>query len=61
MVKVYFENLGSNGVPNYAELIAILDNEETYHKLLPVFEKMAEDAGMIVTESIDDEFHINEL
>lgn len=61
MVKVYFESLGADGNPNYAELVAILDNEETYDKLLPMLEKMAEEAGMIVTESIEDETDINEL
>ena len=61
MVKVYFENLGANGTSNYAELVAIFDSEEMYDVCLPALEKEAKNAGMIITESVEDEIEIYEL
>jgi len=62
MVKVYFENLGANGVPNYAEAVAIFASEalygDMYEALLEVARKNNFD---IVTESVDDETELSDL
>lgn len=52
MVKVYFEM--DNG--EYAELVAIFDDEETYDACLPALEKLCKKHNFdLVTESIDEE------
>ena len=43
--KVYFESR------NHAELIATFEDEDIYIRCLPMLEKIAEESGMIVTES----------
>jgi hypothetical protein len=60
MIKVYFENM-KDGVSNYAELVAIFDNEDTYYACLPALEELAQKANMEVTESEEDEADINDL
>jgi hypothetical protein len=55
MVGVYFENLGKDGVSNYAEIVAVFKTEETYIACLPALKNIAKEFGMIVTESIDDD------
>ena len=55
MVKVYFET------PNTAELVAIFDNEETYERCFPALERFANEIGMFITESIEDETRLKEL
>lgn len=57
MVKVYFEMDGS-----YAELVAILDDEDTYIACLPALEKLRKKHGFdLVTESIIDSMEMNDL
>lgn len=48
MVKVYFET------PNhsYAELVAVVDSEETYDAIYPALEELAKKNRMVVTESV---------
>lgn len=60
MIKVYFENM-NDGVSNYAELVAIFDNEDTYYACLPALEELAQKANMEITESLQEEVDINEL
>jgi hypothetical protein len=48
MVKVYCES------KTHAELVAIVDNEETYYSLFPELDKMAKSSRMIVTESVEE-------
>lgn len=55
MVKVYFET------PNTAELVAIFDNEETYERCFPALERFANEIGMFITESIEDELALTNL
>ena len=55
MVKVYFET------PNTAELVAIFDNEETYEFFFSALERLANESGMFITESIEDETRLKEL
>ena len=58
MVKVYFEL--ENG--KYAELVAILDTEETYDAIFPQLEKFAKKNNFdLVTESIDEETELKDL
>ena len=52
MIKVYFENLGNNGQSNYAELVAIFDDENLYNICLPALEKEAKHHRMGITESV---------
>ena len=47
-VKVYFES------KSHAELVAVM-SEDLYNQLTPTLEKIAAEANMIVTESIEDE------
>lgn len=49
MVKVYFETTST------AELVAVFDNEETYERCFPALERFANEIGMFITESIEDE------
>jgi hypothetical protein len=55
MIKVFYESM------NHAELVAIIDGEELYNKLLPILEQDASDKGMYVTESVDESVLIDEL
>jgi len=57
MVKVYFETPKGS----YAELVAILDSEETYDICFDALEKEAKKHGMIVTEGVDEETKISQL
>ena len=61
MVKVYFENQSANGTSNYAELVAIFINEETYNASLPALEVLANHNNYIVTESVDEEVDLADL
>lgn len=47
MVYVYFESR------THCELVAIVRDEKTYMKVLPIFEELAADLNLIVTESIE--------
>ena len=47
MIKVYAE---SN---NHAELWATFETEELYNLCLPALEKIADEIGMIITESME--------
>jgi len=49
MIKVFFE---SN---THAELIAVFENEDIYLSCVPVFEKLAQERGVFLTESIEEE------
>lgn len=49
MIKVYFES------KQYAELIAIFADEETYIACVPALEKLAKENQVILTESDVDE------
>lgn len=55
VVKVYFES------DSHAELTAIFDNEAMYMVCAKALEKAAKKAGMIVTESVQDEIDITDL
>ena len=48
MIKVYFE---SN---THAELIAIFESEDIYCSCVPALEKLAEERGVFLTESIEE-------
>ncbi len=61
MVKVYFENLAANGTSNYAELVGIFIDEETYMACLPALEVLANHNNYIVTESVDEEVELHDL
>ncbi len=62
MVKVYFESTKDSVTPdgNWAELVAIFDNEDTYSACKEVLELHAEGLNMVVTESVEEE-SINDL
>ena len=49
VITVYFE---SNC---HAQKVAMFEDDELYNACLPVLESWAEKAGMIVTESLDEE------
>ena len=49
IVKVYFES------EVHAEYAASFADEETYNACLPALEKLAKEARMIVTESVEEE------
>ena len=49
MIKVYAE---SN---NHAELLATFETEELYNLYLPALEKIADEIGMIITESVQED------
>jgi len=61
MVKVYFENLSANGTSNYAEIVAIFIDEETYNASRPALVGLANHNNMIVTESVDEEVDLADL
>jgi hypothetical protein len=61
MVKVYFENLSANGTSNYAELVAIFKDEESYNYCINELHDKASDMNMIVTESVDEEIDLADL
>jgi hypothetical protein len=50
MLKVYFESASS------AELVATFDSEEVYMTCIEALEALAKSHGMIVTESVEQEF-----
>ncbi len=55
MVRVYFENLGADGVPNYAEPVAIFASEALYGDMYEVLLEVARKNNFdIVTESVED-------
>ena len=47
MVKAYMES------GRHAQLVAIFDDEDTYTACKPILEKLAKDANMFVTESVE--------
>ena len=49
MIEVYFE---SN---SHAELVAAFEDDQVYMRCLPVLEAYADECGMIVTDSENDE------
>lgn len=51
MIKIYFET--PNG--SYAELVAVVNSEETCAVIMPALEELAKKNRMIVTESLLDE------
>lgn len=57
MTKVYFET------PNhsYAELVAVIDSEETYDAIYPALEELAKKKRMVVTELVIDGFDMESL
>ena len=55
MVKVYFETTST------AELVAVFDNEEIYERCFTALERFANEIGMFITESIEDETRLKEL
>jgi hypothetical protein len=61
MVKVYFENLSANGTSNYAVLVAIFIDEETYDASRPALVSIANQNNYIVTESVDEEVDLADL
>ena len=55
-VVVYFENES----PAYGEVVATFASDELYNACLPVLEKEAKKANMIVTESMREDEYIKE-
>jgi len=49
MIRVYFE---SN---THAELIAVFENEDIYLSCVPALENLAQERGVFLTESIEEE------
>ena len=49
MIEVYFES------SSHAELVATFEDDQTYMRCLPVLEAYADECGMIVTDSENNE------
>ena len=49
MIKVYFES------SSHAELVATFVDDQAYMRCLPILEAYADECGMIVTDSKNDE------
>ena len=55
MVKVYFEGR------NYAELVAMFDNDDTYAMCAKILERFAKRNGCILTESVEEDIELSDL
>ena len=52
-ITVYFES------KTHAEIAAIFTDEDTYDACFPALEKIAKEARMIVTESVEENENLN--
>jgi len=55
MIRVYFE---SN---THAELIAVFESEDIYLSCVPALENLAQERGVFLTESIEEEMTLTKF